>query len=729
MNYTPLDLSDRIRNLKSIYKTLPVPMENDPYTDKKFRHFRSGDRWITLGYLRGWRKHFDADTTRLRTAYAEAEELYQAQPVILDEELLLGHLYLPDYNDDELAEYNALCDAFVMSSHTLRMSGPRKDHIGLDFDKLLRLGILGLIDEVKSKLRSLDLGSGDIYPGYEEFKKYELYQSIIIELEAVLDLASRYAREARRIAELASDKRRAELLRMADVIERVPALPATSFYEAVQSVHFFLSGLFGLYPICRPDRYLYSYYKHDIENGLITKELAQELIDNFCLGISDRVFSRSACGFIVGGTAKDGTLVENDLTYMFLTALEHLKLPDPNGALAVNENTCDDILCYAAKILSTGTTHPAFYNDSAIIDSLVNNYGVKKEDAVCYIHSTCAEITVVGKTKGHTTPFNIELPRILCDVVKADSNFSCLDSLFEKLADAVYENIINQTNRYFMRMLEASRIGNEAIRISALIDDCVELGKGLYDGGEKYTFLQPICIGFATTVDSLLAIDELVYKKKRLTLAEFSHIVENNFRDNESLRSYIVNKLAHYGNDDRRADAIAARLGKLITDVFMRKGITGGKYMMPGTFSYVNHAYLGAEMGATFDGRRAGYSYSDGCSAVQGRDAHGPTAMIKSLTSWEQSRLLGGMVVNIKFGGSNLVGEENEKRFVSLLRAFIARGGIELQVNSVDRAALLAALEHPEEHGDLMVRIGGFSDYFVRLKPSLQKEIIDRTEY
>lgn len=150
--------------------------------------------------------------------------------------------------------------------------------------------------------------------------------------------------------------------------------------------------------------------------------------------------------------------------------------------------------------------------------------------------------------------------------------------------------------------------------------------------------------------------------------------------------------------------------------------------MMPGTFSYITHATFGEQMGATFDGRLRGSSYSDGCSPVQGRDTGGPTAMILSLTSWNQSKLLGGMVVNIKFGAENLNGAKQDN-FLQLLHTFMERGGMELQVNVVDRKTLEAARENPERYQSLLVRIGGYSDYFTRLAPVLQQEIIDRTEY
>ena len=424
MKYQPLAISNRVRNIKEEYKKLPVPMETNPYIDKKYRHFCTGDRWITLGFLEGYLKHYDAYTSRLRRSYAEAAELYAAQPVILENEVLLGQLYLPEYTEEEQKRYDELCDMFIMSSSTLEMFGLRNTHLSMDFEKLLRLGINGLKAEIHAQMAKLNYDDSSVYPNFDVVKKDEFYRCCLIELDAVLDLASRYAQKAYEMAERAREPRKSELLRMAAVMERVPAEPATTFHEAVQSVHFFLSNLFGLYPLGRPDRYLYPYYERDIKNGTLSEQDAQDMIDNLCLGVSTRVFSRSACGFIVGGQDVDGNLVENDLTYMFLTALDHIHQPDPNGALAVNEKTSDDILQYATEILSHGTTHPAFYNDDQIVKSL-RDYGVTAEDSVNYIHTTCAEISVVGRTRAHTTCFSIDLPRILVDTVKA--NMDCLD--------------------------------------------------------------------------------------------------------------------------------------------------------------------------------------------------------------------------------------------------------------------------------------------------------------
>jgi len=726
MNFQAYEMTPRMKRVKESYLRLTVPMMQDPYHPTKYKPYRSGDRLMTLGFLRGFAKHADALTTRLRTSYAEAEELYESKPLILDGELLLGHLYLPEYTEEEQAEYDRLCDQFAMSAHTLLQRQPRKDHICLDFEKLLRVGINGLRNEIRERMEGLDLMCADIYPDLEPIKQYEFYQCCLIELDAVSDLAARYAAEALRLAEETPEPRRSELKRLGKMLQKVPDEPAESFYEAVQSVQFFLSTLFGLYPLGRPDRYLYPYYEKDIRNGILTKEFAQELIDNFCLCISDRVFSRAACGFIVGGKDANGTVIENDLTYMFLTSLDHLKLPDPNGALAVCKETSKDLLNYCAEILSHGTTHPALYNDDAIVGSLIKHYGVDPADAVNYIHSTCAEISIIGKSKTHTTLVRIDLPRLLAEVT-ATSEFESFEALYDAYLRYIQTYAKRKITNCAIRLLEAARIGNEAMRICALIDDCIARGKSIYEGGETYMFEQPIFVGFATAVDSLLAISELVYIKKELSLKEFSHITKTNFRSHEPLRQRILHKLPHYGNDVPDADRMAAQLAGALQNL-LQNGVPLWDLMMPGTFSYINHATLGEKMEATFDGRLAGTSYSDGCGPVQGRDVSGPTALLLSLTSWDQSRLLGGMVVNMKFGKEQLSGAKREN-FLTLVRAFMERGGIEMQINVVDRATLEDAKKNPEAHRDLIVRIGGYSDYFTRLSSVLQQEIIDRTEY
>ncbi len=727
MKYIPLPITEKVENIKADYLKSPVANETNPYAERVYKKLNSGDRWLTLGFLEGWLKHENAPTTFRRRAYAEAEELYAAKPIITEHELITGQPYVPEYSPEQKARYLELYEMFHMSSVTTVTIGPRADHISLDLDKLLRVGVGGLIAEIRAKIGELDADNRSIYPDLTVIEQLDYYESCLIELNAVLDLAKRYSAEARRLAENVSTSRKSELIRISDALERVPEKPAESFFEAIQSVQFFLGIQFGLYPLNRPDRYLYKFYEEDLESGKISRAEAQELIDNFCLAVSTRIFTRAACGFIVGGRDADGRLVENDLTYMFLTALDHIRMPDPNGALAVCSDTSDEILRYSAEILSRGVTHPAFYNDEMIVSSL-ERLGVTHEDAVNYIHTTCAEISVVGKSKVYTTPIIVNMPATLMNSVWRLPDGTSFDEIKTRFSERIYESLRRDTRWYLTKILESRRNACDPLRASCLIDDCIARGRSYWNGGERYAFIEPTFIGIGTVVDSLIAIKHLVYDEKRLTLSELREIVISDFKDNEPLRQYIIHKLPHFGNDSDEPDSLAKWLYGEIERITQTGNISAGHMLVPGTFSYIIHALSGANDGASFDGRRAHAAYSDGCCPVQGRDTSGPTATVLSLTNYDQSSFLGGMVVNMKYSPKHLTGNYVDS-FIKVLRAFIERGGIEMQVNVVDRETLIDAQKNPDAHGDLIVRIGGFSDYFVRLTKTLQNELIERSEH
>lgn len=717
-----IPITDRIKKVRETYLKLPV-------RTGKLNFYYTHDRFITLGFLEGWLEGVSQLTTALRRSYAEARELDAANPVIYDDELLLGHLYLPEYEGEEKERYEKLYEKFDMSLNPLsaEIYRARPDHIGLDYKTLIEVGIEGLLNRIREKKANLVPVCGDEFLSDKTLEQEEFYDCCIMELEAVLRLAERYADYALELSKTAEGDRKKELLEMSEIVRKVPAKKADTFREALQSMHFFTFNLFGLYPMGRPDRVLYEYYKRDIESGILTKELAQELVDNFCLLVSDYTFHRAASGFIVGGRDKDGNVTENDLTYMFINALEHIRMPDPNGALAVCSDTSEEMIKFAVDIVAKGVTHPAFYNDDVITSSLINNYGVRKEDAPDYIHTTCAEISIMGKTRAYTTCYVTIMPELVIEIVRDNPDIS-YEGIFVEMEKRIRDIVEKENRKYMIKVLEASRNGIQPIRVSCLIDDCIEKGASVYQNGARYNFLQPIFIGFANGVDSIMAIKKLVFEDKRLSMSEFLEIVKNDYENDEELRSYIINKLPHYGNDDGQTDEIAEKIANIISNVFKDETVYLSKYTMPGTFSYDMHSCCGEERGAGFDGRKAATAYADGCCPVQGRDKNGPTSMVKSLTGWDQTDYLAGMVVNMKFGKTNF-DDEKVNNLISIIKAFMTRGGIETQINIVDKNTLLDAQLHPENHADLLVRIGGYSDYFVKQTPVMQQEIIDRTEH
>ena len=401
-------------------------------------------------------------------------------------------------------------------------------------------------------------------------------------------------------------------------------------------------------------------------------------------------------------------------------------MPDPNGALAVNRKTPPQCLRYAIDILGDGTTHPALYNDEAIIQGLLS-YGIPPEDACHYVHTTCAEISICGKSRMYTTSNFINMPALLLEVVENNT-----PATYAQPEDLYFNHIKNQVSRlnrnYMLKVLEAKRNGHQPMRASCLVDDCIAGGKDVYSGGAVYSYLQPTFVGFANVCDSLYAIRQLVFTENRLTLGEFHGIVKADYADREPFRLYIRNRLPHYGNDDSRIDHFAHGLMARLRTLFANDAIFAGRFSIPGTFSYSAHASRGSVTAATYDGRKAYTSFSDGCGPVQGLDRNGPTALINSLTGWDQSSFLGGMVVNVKFS-KTMFSDAKKELFLDIISAFVQRGGVEMQVNCVDRETLEDALIHPENHGNLMVRIGGYSDYFVNLKPCMQREIMERTQY
>ncbi|MBQ6893211.1 MAG: formate C-acetyltransferase/glycerol dehydratase family glycyl radical enzyme, partial [Clostridia bacterium] len=276
--------------------------------------------------------------------------------------------------------------------------------------------------------------------------------------------------------------------------------------------------------------------------------------------------------------------------------------------------------------------------------------------------------------------------------------------------------------------MERARNGHESARVSCLTDDCLKKGKAVDAGGAVYNFVEPNFLGFSNVVDSLAAINALVFESGEYTVEALLKILADDYKDNETLRQRIINRLPHYGTDDSFTNSLAKRLSDSILAGCKGLYTYRGSTLVPGAFSYYEHARFGRRTGATPDGRHAGYPLSSGSSPVQGRETNGPTAAMLSTLSWDHRNFIGGIAVNMKFTPSCMQGE-NEDKMLEFVRTFMRLGGFQLQLNAVDRDTLIDAREHPENHSDLLVRVGGFSAYFTKLSPEMQQEIIDRNEH
>ncbi len=652
-----------------------------------------------------------------------AESLFYAfsriTPSISEGELIVGKCDLPLPEEKRRILEDTLLPR--LRAHLGDALQGQNSHMAADYDLLLREGTSGVRKRI-ARLKEENPASLDFYEACETA------------LRAVEHYAARYAGKARSLASAEKDpERKRELEKIASVMDRVPAFPAESFYEAVQSVHF-LTHCLTLDPfhpgpmqfqLGRPDRYLLPYYEKDLASGALTREEARLLIDLLAIQINRRVPNGLSSGYMVCGRDGNGNPVANELSMMLMEAVDDVRLVYPSVGFCWTPDTPGEYLEKACSLLLKGLSHPAIFNDDLIARGLVS-YGVPEKDSHHYIHSTCVEITPVAASNVWVASPYTNLPGVLLDVMdrEYDSFENLTASFFRKLDGLIREHFEEQRR---LRAVRAEKGMNPLL--SAFVGDCLAQGIDIEKGGARYNWVMPSFVGCANLVDALYALDELVFRRKELTLLSFRAILDRNFEGYEALHRRILTKLPKYGNDDDRIDPLFSRVTRHIA-AECAKYATGQKNgrLIPSVFCWVMHERFGRETGATPDGRTAGFPLGDGSGPCQGREAHGPTASILSSTKWDHTPFIGGVAVNLKFSRETL-GKNAPELLGGLIRTYMERGGFELQINVVDRETLEDAVRNPALHQDLVVRIGGYSDYFVRLSPEMQAEILLRTAH
>ena len=687
----------------------------------------------------------------IRRAQATAAVLQGIRPEIGDDELLVGRFSCRELDTEERAELEH------WRHDALRAASPvlgQRAHMAIDYEKLLRLGLLGIREQIRGYRARLDCALPD------DLEKDAFYRACLLALEALRDLSQHYAEHARHLSHTASDPtRQAELKEIADVCQRVPEHPARTFREALQAVHlttFALCAgqLMSLFQLGRPDRYLLPYYSRDVAAGRLTADQAQELIDCLCLKLNAYTPRGLAVGFMIGGRDGSGKDISNELTQMMLESIPHTRLSYPGIGLCWNEDTPAELTHRACELLAQGLTHPAVFNDRVITKGIMSA-GLPPSEACLYQHSTCVEITPVASSNVYVASPYINLLQLLHDLIGVPPLSGSEPQLSSALVgggamrtglDAgddpeypSFEALVEAYEHHLAEVIRLAVIDENTCQmtryhhggwplLSCFVNDCLARGLDIDQGGARHNWVEPSFVGLANLVDALAAIRKLVYEEHGITLVELATALRKGFSGQESLRAMLLNRAPKYGNDDDTVDDLAVRITETITRLCRRyRTYLGGAYH-PGLFCWVMHERLGRVTAASAGGRPAGAALGDGSGPAQGRERLGPTAAVLSATKWDHTPMLGGIAVNLKFTRS---GQRSD--FVgalqSLIETFMRRGGFELQVNVVDRETLQAAREHPEQYRDLVVRIGGYSDYFVGLSPRMQEEIIQRTEH
>ena len=634
-------------------------------------------------------------------------------------------------------------------------------HIVPYFEKALNLGLKGVIDEAKEKLKNVDISEND------GLRKKAFLEGVIITNEAVIKFANRYANLAMELAKNEdNEKRRLELIKIAEVCSIVPENPPRSFYEAVQLVWFIhlviqIESNGHSASLGRLDQYLYKYYKNDIEKGIITRDEAKEILQ--CLWIKlysilkVRPTSHSGYGagyptyqnVTIGGSNFDGSDCVNELSYLILESVGEAKLTQPNLSARLHSNSPEKFIRECANVIRTGFGMPALHTDEIIVPALLNK-GVSYKDAYNYTMVGCVEVAVPGKWGYRCTGMTFlnmikALELTLNDgfdkrtgktLLTGNGNLTNFNT-YNELWEAWNKNI-----KYYTKLTVAlDKLADTHLEefpdmlCSSLVDNCIERGKSIKEGGSVYDFVSGLQVGLANVANSLAALKSVVYENKYLSKEEVMHALSNNF---EGEKGKVIQKILleapKYGNDIDYVDNIAKEaydtyINEIVKYTTTRngKGPIGCKYGLS-TSGISSNVPMGTVTGATPDGRKAWTPAAEGASPVQGTDVNGPTSVLKSITKLKTILMTGGQLLNQKFSPELLKGDAQFEKFVALIKSFVAMKGWHIQFNVISTETLRAAQKDPEKYRDVIVRVAGYCAQFVTLDPTTQEDIISRTE-
>lgn len=642
-------------------------------------------------------------------------------------------------------------ESFVSDCSYHAVNGGGDSNPGYDII-LMKKGMIDIIKESEEKLATLS------YANPEDIDKIYFYKSLIDTAEGVMIYAKRMSEYAAELAQKETNpKRKAELLKISEVNARVPAHKPTSFWEAIQSVWTIESLLVveenqtGM-SIGRVDQYMYPFFKEDIENGKINEFQAFELAGCMLIKMSEMMWITSEGGskffagyqpfvnMCVGGLTRSGRDATNDLTYLLMDAVKHVKIYQPSLACRIHKSSPQKYLKKIVEVIKAGMGFPACHFDDVHIKMMLAK-GVSIEDARDYCLMGCVEPQKSGRLYQWTSTAYTQWP-ICIELVlnkgvplwygkQVCPDLGDIDSFktYEAFEDAVKEQIKYITKWSSIATVISQRVHKEVAPkplMSMMYEGCIESGRGVEAGGAMYNFGPGVVwSGLATYVDSMAVIKKLVFEEKKYTLKEIKEALIADFVGFEKLRKDCLD-VPKYGNDDDYVDYIAAELINY-TETEHRKYRTLYSVLSHGTLSISNNTPFGQITGASANGRKAWTPLSDGISPTQGADFKGPTAIIKSVSKMACDSMNIGMVHNFKLISGLLDTPEGENGIITLLRSACALQLGEIQFNYLDNDTLIAAQKNPEAYRDLIVRVAGYSAYFVELCKDVQDEIISRT--
>ncbi|WP_243545687.1 (2S)-3-sulfopropanediol dehydratase [Pseudodesulfovibrio tunisiensis] len=658
------------------------------------------------------------------------------------------------YDDD-----SGLKSKFVVSETSSYRSALQWVH---DYPKVLKRGFKDIQREAQERLDSLDHESP-----IEMWEKKPFYEAMVIVCDAIMLWSRRHADLARELAAAEENEtRKAELLKLAEICERVPAEPARNFHEAVQSQWF--TQMFSrieqkasaIISNGRMDQYLFPYYEQDIKAGVLTPEGAKELLENMWVEMAQFIdlyinptgneFNEGYAHWeavTIGGQTPNGKDATNELTYLFLESKREFPMNYPDLAARIHSRSPERFIHEVALTIKDGTGFPKLINDEEIVP-LYAIKGAPLDQALDYSVSGCTEarmpnietytsgcVYINFATAIEMTMHNGRMLKYGSEVVGLETGDPTTFKTWDEFHEAYLKQHHNLLAKAFRQqyIVDCLRPEHFATPFASVLHDlCMDKGKDLQsqhiEGGLEYSYFE--FLGYGTVVDSLSAIKKLVFEDKKLTMKEVVDAINANFEGHEEVRE-ILKTAPCYGNNDPYADTIARELDSVCQEFAHKYSLERGVNLDVRYVPITSHVPFGKVVSATPNGRPAWTALSDGSSASHGADKKGPTAVLMSNYHSKNNGLMNraSRLLNVKLSPKVVEGEEGTRKVVDMIRTWCDLHLWHLQFNIVNRETLIAAQKDPDNYRDLIVRIAGYSAYFCDLSRDLQNDIINRTEH
>jgi formate C-acetyltransferase len=628
-------------------------------------------------------------------------------------------------------------------------------HVAVNYPKLLSLGFEKYQELAKEKIAEYE-NLKSARP--EDIDKATFYKAAEMVSRAIISFAKRYSEKAKELADVEKDpRRREELIEIAEICGRVPAKPPRSFHEALQFIWLTQVALHqenyeqGI-SMGRIDQYLLPYYLEDLISKRIDESRALELVECFLIKHNELVplFDSAVNAYFaglptnpsitLGGLKPSGEDATNELTYLFLEAAKNVAMRDPNIHVRLHRNSPEKLVKRLAEVMLSGTNNVAIFNDEVIIKAWLRK-GLQVEEARNYSTIGCVELAPFGNSFTSSDAALFNLAKCLELALNNGVDMVLLEKIGVETGDPgefkSVEDVVEAFRAQLSHLVKAMVIGsnayeraNQVVKPTPLLSLCIEgpfeAGRDITLGSAKYNFTGVQAVGLADVADSLAAIEWAVFRERAVTMDELVEALKANFEGREELRQMLLNKAPKYGNDDDLADGYARLVAQMYSEeVEKYENVRGGRFIA-GMYSMTTHIGFGWMTAALPSGRRASEPLSNGASPQSYSMTKGLTAAIMSVSKMDFTRYSNGAALTLTIDPKLFAGPEGVATFASLLKSVIELGVMHTHFNVVDVDVLLEAQKNPEKYRHLVVRVAGYSAYFVDLPKDVQDEIIRR---